>query len=108
MAPCLTWATVFSPTSARTSVRSNTSATGFESRALTILAAGRPRICGSMGPRTENSPMTALQLFSEVGELASTDETSDVGGVAYMAHIGGFLAGFWLTFLFRGVSASQA
>ena len=49
----------------------------------------------------------ALQLFSEVGALASTDETSDVGGVAYMAHIGGFLAGFLLTFLFRGASRSQ-
>jgi membrane associated rhomboid family serine protease len=49
----------------------------------------------------------ALQLFSEVGALASTDETSDVGGVAYMAHIGGFLAGFLLTFLFRGASGSQ-
>lgn len=46
----------------------------------------------------------ALQLFSEVGAIA---ETSDVGGVAYMAHIGGFLAGFLLTFLFRGTIAPQ-
>jgi membrane associated rhomboid family serine protease len=44
----------------------------------------------------------ALQLFSGVGTIAYTDETSDVGGVAYMAHIGGFFAGFLLTFLFRG------
>jgi membrane associated rhomboid family serine protease len=49
----------------------------------------------------------ALQLFSEVGAIAYTDETADVGGVAYMAHIGGFLAGFLLTFLFRGASGSQ-
>jgi membrane associated rhomboid family serine protease len=42
----------------------------------------------------------ALQLFSEVGSIASTDETSG-GGVAYMAHIGGFAAGFLMTFLFR-------
>ena len=47
----------------------------------------------------------ALQLFSEVGAIANTNETSDVGGVAYMAHIGGFLAGFLLTFLFRGTIA---
>ncbi len=40
-----------------------------------------------------------LQLFSGVGSLANTAET---GGVAYMAHIGGFVAGFVLTFLFRG------
>lgn len=50
----------------------------------------------------------AIQLFSGVGSIAHTDETSDVGGVAYMAHIGGFFAGFLLTFLLRGVLASQA
>ena len=49
----------------------------------------------------------ALQLFTEVGAIANTNETSDVGGVAYMAHIGGFLAGFLLTFLFRGTIAPQ-
>jgi membrane associated rhomboid family serine protease len=48
----------------------------------------------------------ALQLFSGVGTIAYTDETSDVGGVAYMAHIGGFFAGFLLTFLFRGAIGS--
>ena len=49
----------------------------------------------------------ALQLFSGVGTIAYTDETADVGGVAYMAHIGGFVAGLLLTFLFRGASSSQ-
>ena len=39
-----------------------------------------------------------LQLFSGIGSIANT---SDTGGVAYMAHIGGFVAGFVLTFLFR-------
>ena len=34
-----------------------------------------------------------LQLFSGVGSIARTDETADVGGVAYMAHVGGFVAG---------------
>ena len=47
-----------------------------------------------------------LQLFSGVGTIAYTDETADVGGVAYMAHIGGFVAGLLLTFLFRGASSS--
>jgi membrane associated rhomboid family serine protease len=42
----------------------------------------------------------ALQLFSGMGSIAHT--TADSGGVAYMAHIGGFFAGFLLTFLFRG------
>jgi membrane associated rhomboid family serine protease len=40
-----------------------------------------------------------LQFFSGIGTVANT---ADTGGVAYMAHIGGFIAGFVLTFLFRG------
>ncbi len=40
----------------------------------------------------------ALQLISGAGSLASTEET---GGVAYMAHIGGFLAGLGVAFAFR-------
>ena len=46
-----------------------------------------------------------LQLFSGIGSIADTAQT---GGVAFMAHIGGFLAGFVLTFLFRGSSGAQA
>ena len=46
-----------------------------------------------------------LQFFSGIGSIANTAQT---GGVAYMAHIGGFLAGFVLTFLFRGSGAAQA
>jgi membrane associated rhomboid family serine protease len=45
-----------------------------------------------------------LQLFSGIGSLA---DTADTGGVAYMAHIGGFVAGFILTFLFRGNAAPR-
>jgi len=40
-----------------------------------------------------------LQVFSGIGSLQSTGQQ---GGVAYMAHIGGFVAGLILTFLFRG------
>src|SRR5659263_64376 len=40
-----------------------------------------------------------LQFFSSIGSIA---DTADTGGVAYMAHIGGFIAGFALTFVFRG------
>jgi membrane associated rhomboid family serine protease len=46
-----------------------------------------------------------LQFFSGIGSIANTAQT---GGVAYMAHIGGFLAGFVLTFLFRGSQGAQA
>ena len=40
-----------------------------------------------------------LQLFSGVGSIANT---ADTGGVAYMAHVGGFIAGFVLTFVLKG------
>jgi membrane associated rhomboid family serine protease len=39
-----------------------------------------------------------LQLFSGVGSIA---QTADTGGVAYMAHVGGFAAGLLMSFLFR-------
>jgi membrane associated rhomboid family serine protease len=42
-----------------------------------------------------------LQLFSGISSVANT---ADTGGVAYMAHVGGFVAGFVLAFLFRGNS----
>jgi len=45
-----------------------------------------------------------LQLFSGIGSIA---QTSDTGGVAYMAHVGGFVVGFVLTFLFGGRSRLQ-
>ncbi|HSB89058.1 MAG TPA: rhomboid family intramembrane serine protease [Anaerolineales bacterium] len=45
-----------------------------------------------------------LQLFSGIGSIAAAAQT---GGVAYMAHIGGFLAGLVLTFLFRGSGGAQ-
>ncbi|MEP6921728.1 MAG: rhomboid family intramembrane serine protease [bacterium] len=45
-----------------------------------------------------------LQFFSGIGSLSSSAQ----GGVAYMAHIGGFVAGFVLTFLFRGSGREQA
>lgn len=43
-----------------------------------------------------------LQLFSGVGSIGQTTGTTDTGGVAYMAHVGGFAAGLLMSFLFRG------
>jgi membrane associated rhomboid family serine protease len=42
-----------------------------------------------------------LQLVSGVGAIANSTQTGDVGGVAFMAHIGGFVAGVVLVFFFR-------
>src|SRR4030042_5204214 len=45
-----------------------------------------------------------LQFFSGIGSIAVYSET---GGVAYMAHIGGVVAGFVLALVLRGSSASR-
>ncbi len=45
-----------------------------------------------------------LQLFSGIASISSSVNT---GGVAYLAHIGGFVAGLVLTFLFRGNSTRR-
>ena len=41
-----------------------------------------------------------LQIFSSVGTFTESAQTE--GGVAYMAHIGGFVAGMLLTFVLGG------
>lgn len=46
-----------------------------------------------------------LQLINGIGSISDTAQT---GGVAYMAHIGGFIAGLVLTFLFRASGRMQA
>jgi membrane associated rhomboid family serine protease len=42
-----------------------------------------------------------LQVFSSVGTFTASSQTEG-GGVAYMAHIGGFVAGMLLTFVLGG------
>ena len=44
----------------------------------------------------------ALQIFAGAGALFATAQSEDVGGVAYMAHVGGFIAGLLLTLLLQG------
>jgi len=46
-----------------------------------------------------------LQLFSGVASI--TTAAADTGGVAFMAHIGGFFAGLLLALLFRGRSVPR-
>jgi membrane associated rhomboid family serine protease len=45
-----------------------------------------------------------LQFVSGIGSITNSAET---GGVAYMAHMGGFLAGVILTFLLRATGTTQ-
>jgi len=46
-----------------------------------------------------------LQFISGIGSIS---QTADTGGVAYLAHIGGFIAGLVLTFLFRASRTNTA
>jgi membrane associated rhomboid family serine protease len=46
-----------------------------------------------------------LQFFSGIGSIVGTAQTD---GIAYMAHIGGFVAGILLALLFRGNRGSPA
>jgi membrane associated rhomboid family serine protease len=47
-----------------------------------------------------------LQFFSQIAAITSA--AGESGGVAYMAHIGGFVAGVVLTFLFTGGRPASA
>jgi len=42
-----------------------------------------------------------LQLFSGLAAITAVQTGAEQGGVAYMAHVGGFVLGLVLTFLFR-------
>jgi membrane associated rhomboid family serine protease len=45
-----------------------------------------------------------LQFLSGFGAIVATEQTTNTGGVAYMAHVGGFVAGLILTPLMGGTS----
>jgi membrane associated rhomboid family serine protease len=71
---------------------------------ILLFPQGKVRVL--QGQRTAQVPAlivigfwAVLQIFSGIGSISNTVST---GGVAYMAHIGGFIAGFALTFLLRG------
>ncbi len=46
-----------------------------------------------------------LQFVNGIGSITNSTET---GGVAYMAHIGGFVAGLALAFVFRGAGSGRS
>ncbi|MEO8355328.1 MAG: rhomboid family intramembrane serine protease [Chloroflexota bacterium] len=48
-----------------------------------------------------------LQFFNGFGAIAATEQTADTGGVAYMAHVGGFVAGLILAPLMGGTRQQQ-
>lgn len=76
---------------------------------LVMFPQGQVRVL--MGRALVNMPAIAviglwilLQFVNGIGAIADTAET---GGVAYMAHIGGFIAGLALAFVFRGSGSGR-
>ena len=49
-----------------------------------------------------------IQFISSLGSMADTSQTGEGGGVAYLAHVGGFVAGLVLVKLFARGSAAVA
>jgi membrane associated rhomboid family serine protease len=48
-----------------------------------------------------------LQIFAGAGAVFATAQSEDTGGVAYMAHVGGFAAGLLLTLLLRSTESRE-
>ena len=71
---------------------------------LILFPKGRVRVLMGTGV----VPMPALMVIGLwivlqfVNGIGSITQSAETGGVAYMAHIGGFVAGLVLTFLFGG------
>ena len=74
--------------------------------ALAALHVAEPRI-PFLGTRRGKVLWIVLQLFSGIGSIATTSSTAETGGVAYAAHVGGFISGLVLTLLLRGRNSPQ-
>jgi membrane associated rhomboid family serine protease len=48
-----------------------------------------------------------LQFFSTLSSMAETNP-GEGGGVAYLAHMGGFIAGVVITFIYKGISGTPS
>jgi membrane associated rhomboid family serine protease len=73
---------------------------------LVLYPNGRVTILTQAGPMQVPALLViglwiVLQLFSGLGSVTTSTQTAETGGVAYMAHIGGFFAGLILAFFFR-------
>src|SRR5687768_9719765 len=94
----------FNPDSSIPNVGASGAISGILGSYLLLYPQGKIRVL--MGQRVMHAPALMviglwiiLQLFSGFGSLETTGQQ---GGVAYMAHIGGFAAGCLLTLFFRG------
>ncbi len=100
----------FNPNSSIPNLGASGAIAGVLAAYLVLFPRGQVRVL--VGRGIANMPALAviglwivLQFVNGVGSIAHTAET---GGVAYMAHIGGFVAGFVLTYLLRGGHGKMA
>ena len=98
------------PTSMIPNVGASGAIAGVLAGYLLLLPTGKVRIFFFLPPFSRIARIPALffislwfviQIFGGVMSLGSTSET---GGVAYWAHVGGFLAGLALAFIYREIS----
>jgi membrane associated rhomboid family serine protease len=73
---------------------------------LVLYPRGRVTVLTQVGPTQAPALLVIglwilLQLFSGIGSITTSTQTAETGGVAYMAHVGGFFAGVILAFFFR-------
>jgi membrane associated rhomboid family serine protease len=74
---------------------------------LVLHPRGRVRVIVGRGGIAEVPAIVAIglwiliQLVTGIGAITATSQSADVGGIAYMAHVGGFFAGLVMVFLFR-------
>jgi membrane associated rhomboid family serine protease len=98
------------PTSMIPNVGASGAIAGVLAGYLLLLPTGKVRIFFFLPPFSRIARIPAMffislwfviQIFGGVMSLGSTSET---GGVAYWAHVGGFLAGLALAFIYREIS----
>lgn len=95
---------IFNPSSSIPNLGASGAIAGVLAAYLVLFPQGQVRVLMGRGV----VPMPALVVIGLwivlqfVNGIGSITQSAETGGVAYLAHIGGFVAGFVLTYLFRG------
>lgn len=101
----------FQPDSVIPSLGASGAISGVLAGYLVLFPRNRVRVLVATRQVTEVPALVMIgmwALFQFVAGFASIADTAQTSGVAYMAHIGGFLAGLVLAFLLRGFADTGA